>query len=445
MSGNGIGSTPPLSHNQFSTSTPDVNTTTPLHRSSSQRSQHAHEGMPSPRASQEEAGTEMRTISRQSSVATRPRRSLQEVQPAPGASSDAIERISAEDVERALDTIANEPLPPHVDSPASLWQHVTARLQAMLGGAVTAGITFGVFRGLGAIAEHTTSSDFGQQVAKQMQSLLIGGVIAGIGNTAAVMAVTPIAGALLSKALGSSAALVPENPEHMVPVGYPDRDAQIARIRTEQSKFTVDSLINIVSGVLSFGGLHAARAALTANADLSPVAAYAVAAATSFVAGGVTALGTQTIQANKRTTVQGPDGLETPLLFKPASNPPPAIGAAVGAAVKGFTGGRQGGTMARHVASQVAQRSGIVTGSTVVYGMTQAVIPKVREALIEHGQSPEEANRNAAAAMTAVGFATVVIAYFTLLGKIAGTLPQRNPPPVQEPAQESAAPATEPR
>ncbi|MGH8777445.1 hypothetical protein [Paraburkholderia sp.] len=436
MSGNnnGVGSTSPnFSHTQLPQPSDDA-PATPARRSPSLRSQHSNENLPPARTSQE--GTEMQAISRQVSV--RSRRSLS---PPIETATDQIERISADDVERALDTIVNEPLPPHVNSPASLWQHVVGRLQGALGGGVTAGITFGAFRGLGPLAEHTTNPGFGAQMAAQMPAVVIGGLAAGVGNTLALTVAAPVANALLSKALGTSTSLVPENPEHMVPEGYPNRDAQIAGIRKAQSRFGVDSLINILSGVVSFGGLHAVRGALTANANLSPGVGYAVAALTSFAAGGLTTLLTQTLQANNRITVQGPDGeSQTLRLFKHASNPPPAVGAAVNAAVQGFTGGREGARAIAHVVSQIAQRGGIVTASTVGYGMTQAVIPTVRDAFMRDGQSLEDANSHAAAAMNAVGFTAVVIAYFTLLGKVAGTLPQRNPPPAQDPAGPGPAP-----
>jgi hypothetical protein len=435
MPNNTIGSTPPnLSHDQFSHVSADA-TPTQRRPSSSPRSQHLLANFPAPRNSRDDAGTETSVISGQSSSATRPRRSLQPgVPPAPATSSEHIEHVSARDVERALDTIANEPLPPHVNSPASLWQHVTGRLQGMLGGAVTAGTTFGAFRGLGSIAEHTTNPGFGHQMAAQMPSVVIGGAAAGVGNTLALTVATPVANALLTKMLGTSTALVPEDPEHMVPMGSPDREGQIANIRAAQSRYGVDSLINILSGVASFGGLHAARGALTANAGLSPAAGYGASALASFAAGGLTALVTQTLQANNQITVRGPGGEQRMLqLFKHVSNSPPTVSAAIQTAVRGFTGGRQGAQTIAHVISQIAQRAGIVVASTTAFGVTQALIPMVRNAFIQDGQSHEEASIHANAAMNAVGFTAVVITYFTLLGKIAATLPQRNPPP-QSPA-----------
>lgn len=439
MSGNAIGSTPPLSHNQFSTSSPDVDTTTTPRRSSSQRSQHAREDMPSPRASRErvsqegDVGTEMSVMPRSSTPVTR-RSSLHGVQPAPATSSTEIERMT-DDVEQALDDIVNQPLPQHVDSPASLWQHITRALQGAVGGAVTAGVTFGVFRGTGSVAEHTTSPDYGEQVAAQMKSVLIGGAVAGVGNTLATMVLTPAAVALMSKLLGTSTTLAPRTPEDMVPEDAPDRDEQIAGIRKAQSQFGVDSLVNIVSGGVSFPVAHGVRGGLTANQGLSPVASYGAGTAASTAAGGATAVATQTLQAMSKIKVRLADGGErTEPLFKHVSKPPVGIGAAVSGATQGFLGGRTGLHAARHVVSQVGQRAAIIGASTVAFGLTQAAIPAARHTLTEHGVSPELANSVATGGINAAGFAMVVVAYFTLLGKIAGTIPQRNPQPAQNPA-----------
>ncbi|WP_133649901.1 hypothetical protein [Paraburkholderia flava] len=426
MSGNGIGSTPTnnLSHTQFSTSNAEVDTPATPRRSSSSRSQHPSANMPSPRASQD--GTEMSVISRPPAAVTRSRTSLGG-RSAPGASSNEVDRIT-DDVEQALDEIVNQPLPQHVNSPASLWQHITGRLQGAVGGAVTAGVTFGAFRGVGPIAEHTTSSEYGQQVATQMKSVLIGAAAAGVGNTLATMVLTPAAVALMSKLLGTSTALTPRSAEQMVPPGSPDRAEQIAGIKTAQARFGVDSLANILSGGASFSTAHGVRGGLTANAGLTPIAGYGAAAAASSAAGGFTAVVTQTLQAKSRIKVRGPGDQESiEDLFEHVSKPPVAIGTAVSGATQGFLGGRQGMQAARHLVSQVGQRAAIVGASTVAYGLTQAAIPAARHTLTEHGVSPELANSVATGGINAAGFAMVVIAYFTLLGKIAGTIPQRNP------------------
>ncbi|WP_133116857.1 hypothetical protein [Paraburkholderia acidicola] len=353
-----------------------------------------------------------------------------------------------DDIERAMTDLVNVPLPQDVNTPERLWDYIKAALTAAVGGGITAAITFGVFRSVGAAVEHTSDAGFDPQLAKQMEAVAIGAGFGGLGNTLAAMAAAPAAMALASKVLGSSTKLVPEDPEQMVPHDAPNRDAQIAAIRTAQSQYGVDSWRNIAAGILSFGGLNAARGALTANADLSVSATYGVAILTSLLAGALTPILLQTVQANSRIEIQGPNGeSQRKLLFRPASSPAPDVGDAVATAVRGFMGGRVGPRAAAHVIWQIVQRDGIVGGSTIGLGLTQAVIPTLKQAFMNGDkQSAEEANRNASALMNVIGFAMVVTTYFTLLGKVAATLPQRNPAPVtnetatDEPAELDSAP-----
>ncbi|PCE25104.1 hypothetical protein BWP39_11300 [Paraburkholderia acidicola] len=472
--GNGIGSTPP---SPSSTHFPEtVNTPAdaqPSRTGSRSPTQFTDERLALPGAPQQHGSDGTPPLSR---VATGPQRraslqSLQspalrrseetpgmlpgdmEMQPSvqPQSSDEASidpERISMDDIERAMTDLVNVPLPQDVNTPERLWDYIKAALTAAVGGGITAAITFGVFRSVGAAVEHTSDAGFDPQLAKQMEAVAIGAGFGGLGNTLAAMAAAPAAMALASKVLGSSTKLVPEDPEQMVPHDAPNRDAQIAAIRTAQSQYGVDSWRNIAAGILSFGGLNAARGALTANADLSVSATYGVAILTSLLAGALTPILLQTVQANSRIEIQGPNGeSQRKLLFRPASSPAPDVGDAVATAVRGFMGGRVGPRAAAHVIWQIVQRDGIVGGSTIGLGLTQAVIPTLKQAFMNGDkQSAEEANRNASALMNVIGFAMVVTTYFTLLGKVAATLPQRNPAPVtnetatDEPAELDSAP-----
>ncbi|QDQ83261.1 hypothetical protein [Paraburkholderia megapolitana] len=245
---------------------------------------------------------EMQPVSRQLSV-----RSLQPVQQqSSGALSSNRERG---DIESAMDHLSNQALPQNVDSPARLWDYVKAALPVAAGGGVGAAITFGAFRGVGSTIEHTVNPEFGQQVLKQMEAVLIGAGLGGVGNTVAAAAAAPAAIALMSKTLGTGTKLAPADAELMVPHDAPNRSAQIEAIRTAQdaakSQYAVDSWRNIAAGILSFGGLNAVRGAVTANAGLSAGAGYAVAILTSLLAGALTPILMQALQANSRIEIEG--------------------------------------------------------------------------------------------------------------------------------------------
>lgn len=338
--------------------------------------------------------------------------------------------VTAESVTEAIQNTASDPLPRGVNSPEGLFNHVASRLQATLGGAVGAGMTFGLFRGVGTVAEHSADPGYLSQLVMQIKSGAIGAAAAGVGNSLAVAVAAPTANVLASRTMGRDVKLTPVNPEHIVPADAPDREAQIARIRAAQSRFGVDSAVNIVSGAAAFGGLQALRSGATANAGLSPGANYAVGAATSFVAGGLTSLLTQLVQSQVSINVRHADGsVQSHHLFNDQSKEDlPKLNEALPKALNTFLGGREGGRAILHVVSQVLQRGAIVGGSTLALDAAQAAVPSLREALARRGQSSEEANRNASATMAAVGFVAVVICYFTLLGKVAKTLPDRNPP-----------------
>jgi hypothetical protein len=343
--------------------------------------------------------------------------------------SESIELV-ARDIERVA-----EQLPPNVNSAVSLWQHITGRLQVVLGGAVTAGTTFGVFRGLGALAIPSSSSaDYGNDVSAAIRSVLLGGVAAGVGNTLAAAILTPAATALFSQLMGNSTALVAKNPEDLVPKDWTDRDVHIKQVKDAQANFGVDSLTNVLAGILSFGGGNAAKAAGTVNAGLSPLANWGIGAATSAGAGGLTNLITDTFRGSSSVNLHGPDGPYPVKLFEEVSRAPTEVGSSVKSAFGSVTGPGGLARKAGQLGLQGLSRAGAVTASTIPLAIAQAAIPAVSEALRKDGRTPEEANQVASAVMNLAGFALVVAIYFKALGKIGKALPQR--PSVAPPQQQ---------
>lgn len=354
---------------------------------------------------------------------------------APATRAETIELRDIESVALAAEEIAAEQLPPNVNSAVSLWQHITGRLQVALGGAVTAGTTFGVFRGLGALAFPSSSSaDYGNDLSAAIKSVVLGGVAAGVGNTLAAAILTPATTALFSQLMGNSTALVAKNPEDLVPRDWTDRDVHIKQVKDAQANFGVDSLTNVVAGILSFGGGNAAKAAGTVNAGLSPLANWGIGAATSAGAGGLTNLITDAFRGSSSINLNGPDGPYHVKLFEEVSRAPTKVGSTVKSALGSVTGPGSLVRQAGQLGLQGLSRAGAVTASTIPLAMAQAAIPAVSEALRKDGRTPDEADQVASAVMNLVGFASVVAIYFTALGKIGKTLPQR--PSVAPPQQQ---------
>lgn len=351
--------------------------------------------------------------------------------PAPGVSADQIERIPT-DLEQAAVATIRDPLPPEVNSPDRLWQHVTGRLLGGAAGGVTAGVTFGLFRGVGPVAEHATDPRYLQQLGSQVLSALIGAGAAGVGNSMAAAVLAPASVALLSKLLGTNTALVARKAEDLVPEGSPNRQAQIDNIKKEQQKFGVDSVINILFGVGSFGVVQGVRTGLTAGlgATLSPGASYGAAAAGSTLAGAMTTMLTQMVQAQREITVYGPGNQPRSVkLFNHVSKAPSAVGTAVSGATQGFLGGQDGAQAVMRGMAQILARGAAVFLSTLPYAATQAAIPAARNSWENSGESHGVASGVTTGAITAAGFAMIVVTYFTLLGKIAAKMPPAAPQP----------------
>ncbi len=73
----------------------------------------------------------------------------------------------------------------------------------MTGGAVTAGTTFGIFRGLGNVAIHSSEDRYQDQVSATLRATVLGGALGGAGNMLAAAILTPAAIALMTQLMGN--------------------------------------------------------------------------------------------------------------------------------------------------------------------------------------------------------------------------------------------------
>jgi hypothetical protein len=325
-------------------------------------------------------------------------------------------------------------------SAVSLWQRITGRLQAALGGAVTAGTTFGLARGSGSLVlPPSSSANYGTDVGTAIQTVLFGGAAAGVGNTLAATVLTPAITALWSQMVGSNTSFVAIDPEKLVPENSPNRPAQIEKVKIAQAKYAVDSLTNILAGMLSFGVANAAKSAGAVNANLPPTANWALGAATSGAAGAINTAITDLFKGSSKVNLVGPNGPLRVNLFAAQSAAPKEVGSSVRNATSGLLG--QGG-FARQGAQagmQVAGRAAAVTASTLPLAVLQAAIPALSEAIEKAGASKDAASQAASAVLNLVGFAAVVAIYFNGLGMIGRALPQRpsgTQPPQPQPQQQ---------
>ncbi len=342
--------------------------------------------------------------------------------------------IALADLGSAIHELESQPLPPHVNTPQKLLEYITtptnwaARAQAAIPFGVGTATTFGLFRGLGALAEHSTDKPFLSQLATQGKAMGIGAATGAVGHIIGQTLFVPIASAGLSHLFGGTHELKPIPAHELVPEGSPNQVAQRADVAKKQTQYTIDSFNGIMSGDVSFGGANAAKGAIVAKASLTPGQTLGAGVLTSDVAGMMTSFGLETTKARATTKVTGPDGNEqTVSLFELKTAPPTGPVAAVQKAVTGFVGGHTDtiAEFAGHVASQVLQRGVGIAASTIAVPFAQAGAAGLAEHFEQHGLSKEHANMAAQATVGGLAFLAVVQVWFTLLPKILATQAKR--------------------